>query len=57
MISLYLNVFVLVVQLFLKVPDPAITGGPVFGAVQSIVLIASVIAGWLGVKRFHPAGA
>jgi hypothetical protein len=56
-ISLYLNVFVLVVQLFLKVPKPAITGGPVFGAVQGIVLIAFVIAGWRGVKGFHPTGA
>ncbi len=56
-ISLYLNVFVLVVQSFLKVPDPAITGGPLFGAVQGIVLIAFIIAGWRGVKRFHPSGA
>jgi hypothetical protein len=56
-ISLYLNIFVLVVQLFLKVPKPAITGGPVFGAVQGIVLIAFIIAGWRGVKRFHPIGA
>jgi len=56
-LSLYLNVFVLVVQLFLKVPKPAITGGPVFGAVQGIVLIAFVIAGWRGVKRFRPVGA
>ena len=54
-ISLYLNIFVLVVQLFLKVPKPAITGGPLFGAVQGIVLIAFVIAGWRGVKHFHPA--
>jgi hypothetical protein len=55
-ISLYLNVFVLIVQLFLKVPKPAITGGPLFGAVQLIVLIAFVVAGWRGVKRFHPIG-
>ncbi len=54
-ISLYLNVFVLIVQLFLKVPKPAITGGPLFGAVQAIVLIAFILAGWRGVKRFHPA--
>lgn len=54
-ISLYFNVFVLVAQLFLKVPKPAITGGPVFGAVQGIVLIAFILAGWRGVKRFHPA--
>lgn len=56
-ISLYLNVFVLIVQTFLKVPEPAITGGPVFGAVQGIALIAFIIAGWRGVKHFHPAGA
>jgi hypothetical protein len=55
-ISLYLNVFVLVVQLFLKVPEPAITGGPVFGAVQGIVLIAFIVAGWRAVKRFYPIG-
>ena len=56
-ISLYLNVFVLVVQLFLKVPKPAITGGPVFGGVQLLVLLAFIVAGWLSVRRFHPIGA
>jgi hypothetical protein len=56
-ISLYLNVFVLVVQLFLKVPKPAITGGPLFGGVQLVVLLAFIAAGWLSVKRFHPIGA
>ena len=57
--SLYLNVFVLVVQLFLKVPalqplagnPPA---GPVFGTVQGLVLITFVVLGWRAVKRFHP---
>jgi hypothetical protein len=58
-ISLYLNVFVLVVQLFLKLPSalgrgPAITGGPLFGAVQGLVLLAFVGAGWLAVRRFRP---
>jgi len=61
-ISLYLNVFVLVVQSFLKVPLlQSLAGnppsGPVFGAVQFIVLIAFIIAGWRAVKRFHPTGA
>ena len=62
-ISLYLNVFVLVIQCFIKVPAlhalaPSIPpAGPVFGAVQGIVLIAFIVAGWRGVKRFHPIGA
>lgn len=56
-ISLYLNVFVLIVQLFLKVPKPAITGGPLFGGVQLAVLLAFIVAGWLALKRFHPLAA
>jgi hypothetical protein len=56
-ISLYLNVFVLVVQLFLKVPKPAITGGPVFGATQLVVLAGFVVLGWLATKKFHPVAA
>ncbi len=60
MISLYLNVFVLVIQSFLKVPAlhalaPSVPpSGPVFGAVQGIVLVffAIVIIGiW---RRFKP---
>jgi len=55
-LALYLNVFVLVIQSFIKVPPlhalvPSIPpSGPVFGAVQGIVLIAFLIAGWLAVK-------
>ncbi|HEY4076390.1 MAG TPA: hypothetical protein VGM26_05595 [Rhizomicrobium sp.] len=56
-ISLYLNVFVLVVQLFLKVPKPAITGGPVFGATQLVVLVGFVVLGWMATKKFHPVAA
>ena len=61
-LSLYLNVFVLVVQSFLKVPalhtivSSVPPSGPVFGAVQGVVLILFLIAGYLGVRRFHPVG-
>ena len=30
--------------------------GPVFGATQGVVLILFIIAGYLGVRRFHPRG-
>ncbi len=54
-LSLYLNVFVLVIQSFLKVLAPAVPpAGPVFGAVQGVVLIFFVVTGWLAVRRFHP---
>jgi hypothetical protein len=58
--SLYLNCFVLVVQSFLKVPAlhaivPAVPpAGPAFGATQAVVLILFIVAGYLGVRRFHP---
>jgi len=57
--SLYLNVFVLVVQLFQKVPAlQPLAGnppsGPVFGAAQLVVLIAFVFAGWRAAKNFRP---
>ena len=61
-ISLYLNCFVLVVQTYVKVPAlhalaPGLPpAGPVFGATQGVVLIAFIIAGYLGVRRFHPRG-
>jgi hypothetical protein len=61
--ALYLNVFVLVIQSFLKVPAlqalaPAVPpnppGGPVFAAVQGIVLlffVLVIIGAW---RRFRP---
>ncbi|NGO64396.1 hypothetical protein G6N76_12020 [Rhizobium daejeonense] len=59
--SLYLNVFVFVVQAFLKVPALnalAPTGSePPFAAVQGVVLLAFLVAGYLAVNRFHPATA
>ncbi len=55
-LALYLNVFVLVIQSFIKIPAlhalaPAVPpAGPVFGAVQGVVLLAFVAAGWLAAK-------
>ncbi|MBR1208648.1 MULTISPECIES: hypothetical protein [unclassified Bradyrhizobium] len=63
MVSLYLNVFVLVIQSFLKVPAlqalaPAVPpnppSGPVFAVVQGIVLVffaVVIIGAW---RRFRP---
>jgi len=62
-ISLWLNVFVLIIQSFQKIPSPlqpaegAPPGGPVFGAVQIVVLLAFILTGWRATKRFHPIGA
>lgn len=56
LLALYLNVFVLVIQSFIKIPAlhalaPAVPpAGPVFGAVQGVVLLAFVAAGWVAVK-------
>jgi hypothetical protein len=56
----WLDVFVLIIQLFLKVPAlhavaPGIPpGGAVFGAVQGAALIFFLVSGFLSVQRFHP---
>lgn len=61
-LALYLNVFVLVIQSFIKIPAlhalaPSIPpSGPIFGAVQGVVLIAFLVVGWLAVKA-RPATA
>ena len=61
MAALYLNVFVLVVQLFLKVPalhELAPKGNePPFAAAQAVVLVAFVVLGVMAARRFHPAAA
>jgi len=57
-LSLYFNLFVLVVQLFQKVPALnayAPTGSePPFAVVQGLVLLACLAAGFLAFRRFHP---
>lgn len=61
LISLYLNVFVLVTQSFLKIP--ALTAlapgnppaGPVFGVAQGIALVFFVVMIIGAVRRFRPA--
>ncbi|WP_028138743.1 hypothetical protein [Bradyrhizobium japonicum] len=63
MISLYFNVFVLVIQSFLKVPalaalapsvPPAPPSGPVFAVVQGIVLVFFVVLTIGAWRRFKP---
>jgi hypothetical protein len=59
-LALYLNVFVLVAQLFAKVPAlrelaPTQSEGP-FKAAQGLVLVAFIVLGALAVVRFRPAG-
>src|SRR5262249_45450961 len=61
MISLYLNVFVLVIQLFEKVPSlralaPTQSEAP-FLVVQVAILLLFILLITLSAKRFHPAMA
>ena len=57
-IALYLNVFVLILQAFLKIPALhalAPNGNePLFAFVQGIVLLLFVIGGFLAVRRYRP---
>lgn len=62
MTSLYLNIFVLVIQSFLKVPAlhalaPSVPPSePPFAIVQGIVLVLFVVLTLLAVRRFRPLG-
>ncbi len=55
--ALYLNVFVLIVQGFLKVPAlnalAPTQGEPPFAIAQGILLVATVALGYLAVKRYR----
>ena len=58
-VALYLNVFVLVAQLFAKVPAlkelaPTQTETP-FKLAQGVVFVAFIVLGALAASRFHPA--
>jgi hypothetical protein len=61
LISLYLNVFVLIIQAFLKVPALAAVAagnppaGPVFAVVQGIVLVFFILVIIGAIRRFKPA--
>lgn len=63
MVSLYLNVFVLVIQGFLKVPTLTALApgnppsGPVFAVVQGVVLVFFVIVIVGAARRFRPMPA
>lgn len=57
-LALYLNVFVLVVQLFQKVPAlhalaPA-GSEPPFAIAQGLTLLFFAVTGWLAFRRFRP---
>jgi FtsH-binding integral membrane protein len=61
-ISLYLNMFVLVVQLFLKVPaihalapNAPVAPEPPFKIAQGLVFVLFLVLGWLAVRRFRSA--
>ena len=57
-LALYLNVFVLVVQSFMKVPalNALAPNGnePPFAITQGVVLVIFIVAGLLSLRRFHP---
>jgi hypothetical protein len=60
-LTLYLNVFVGVVQAFQKIgPLTALAptqSEPPFAIAQAIVLVLAVVVGWLAVRRFHGGAA
>jgi len=63
MLSFYFDAFVLVVQLFTKVPAlmrtapvPGAPGGALFGTVQLVVLAVFVVLTVIAARRYRRAG-
>jgi hypothetical protein len=60
-IALYLNVFVLIVQLFLKIsflqPLAPTQSEPPFAIAQGLALLVFLYLGYAGIRRFHPQPA
>jgi succinate dehydrogenase hydrophobic anchor subunit len=58
-VAVYLNVFVLVVQLFVKTPPLAqlapTLAEPPFAATQGLVLLVFVVLGWASLRGFRQA--
>ena len=55
MIALYLNVFVLIAQMFNKLPAfKPYENEPLFQTVQGVVLLLFVILTVVAIKKFHP---
>jgi hypothetical protein len=60
--ALYLNVFVLIVQSFVKIPalhalSPTTPpSGPAFAAAQGLALVFFAVMAFLAARRFRPAG-
>ena len=60
-LALYLNVFVAVVQSFMKIPAvkslAPTQSEPPFIVAQVVVMVIFIVVGYLAAKRFHPARA
>ena len=59
--ALWFNVFVLIVQAFQKIsalqPLAPTQSEPPFQVAQAVMLVAFIVLGWLGVRRFRPPAA
>lgn len=56
-LSQYLNVFVLIAQLFQKVPALKAVASQAFLTSQIVVMVLFIVLGFLAVRKFHPQPA